>query len=167
MIPPKQYKYKKICFQKWPVKLHPSDLIFGILYCNLQKDTIDVDLKICTLQGIYTYKKDRSSQVSKYSPWGTEVTPFPSLQKKMIEYLRQRQVVTTSYANRLYQPGPKATATRRTNLVTLTRANREKLSQPRKMNVGPLPKTKPRSWLATIRARELEATAARQALPNQ
>ena len=55
------------------------DLIFGILNCNLQKDTIDVYLKIHTLWGIYTYKKDRSSQVSKYNPWGNELTPFPSL----------------------------------------------------------------------------------------
>ena len=54
------------------------DLIFGILSCNLLKDTIDVDLKVHTLKGIYTYKKDRNNQVSKYSPWGTEVKPFPS-----------------------------------------------------------------------------------------
>ena len=33
------------------------DLIFDILSCNLQKDTIDVDLKVHTLWGIYIYKK--------------------------------------------------------------------------------------------------------------
>ena len=40
------------------------DLIFGILTCNLLEDTIDVDLKVHNLQGIYTYKKDKSTQVS-------------------------------------------------------------------------------------------------------
>ena len=33
------------------------DLIFGILSCNLPEDTIDMDLKVCTLQGIHTFKK--------------------------------------------------------------------------------------------------------------
>ena len=33
------------------------DLIFGILKCNLPKDTIDVDMKIHTLRGFHTYKK--------------------------------------------------------------------------------------------------------------
>ena len=55
------------------------DLIFGILSCNLPEDSIDMDLKACALQGIHTYKKDRSTQVIKYSSWGTEVKPFPPL----------------------------------------------------------------------------------------
>ena len=65
-----------------------SDLIFGILTCNLPKDTIDMNLKVCPLWGIHTYKKDRRTQVIKCSPWGTEVKPFLSIQRKMAEYLR-------------------------------------------------------------------------------
>ena len=138
-------------------KLTPDcDLIFGILNCNLLKDTIDVDLRVHTLWGIYTYKKDRHPQVSKYSPWGTKIKPFPSLQKKMTEFLRQRPFITTPYANRSYQKTPMATATKRCNLVTLTRPNTEKLSQPRKVNIEPLPKAKPKNW---------EATASRKASP--
>ena len=78
------------------------DLIFGILSCNLPEDTIDVDLKVCTLQGIHTYKKDRNAQVIKCSPWGSEVRPCPSLQKKMAEFLRCRQFIATPYANRSF-----------------------------------------------------------------
>ena len=44
------------------------DLIFGIPTCNPPEDTIDVDLKVHTLWGIYTYKKDRSTQVIRCSP---------------------------------------------------------------------------------------------------
>ena len=44
------------------------DLIFGILRCTLPEDTIDVDQKVCTLYGIHTYKKDRSTHVIKCSP---------------------------------------------------------------------------------------------------
>ena len=56
------------------------DYIFGILSCILLGDIIDVDLKIHALWEIHTYKEDRSTQVSKYSPWETEDKPFPSLQ---------------------------------------------------------------------------------------
>ena len=137
------------------------DLIFAIF--NIPKDTRDVDLKIHTLWRIYTYKKDRSCQVSKYSPLGTEVKPFPPLQRKMMGYLKQRQVITTPYANRSYQPRTKATVTKRHNLLSLTRSNIEKLSHPRKVNGGSFPKAKPRTWLTALRGKELEATAFQQA----
>ena len=80
----------------------------------------------------------------------------------MMEFLRWRQVISTPYTNRSYHPRPKATATKWCNLETITRPSREKLSQPRRVNVGPPPKAKPRTWLATLRAKELDATASRQ-----
>ena len=71
------------------------------------------------------------------------------------------------YSKRSYKPRPKATATKRCNLVTLTRAHRE-VSQPRKVNVGPLPEAIQKNWLTTLRAKEVEATASSWALaPTQ
>ena len=64
------------------------DLIFGILNCNLPKDSIDMDLKIHTLWDIAYPQKDRCSQVSKYNLWGTKVTSFLSLQMKVKEFQR-------------------------------------------------------------------------------
>ena len=139
------------------------DLTFGILSCNFLEDTIDVDLKIYTLQGIHTFKKDWNTQVIKCSPWGMDVKLFPSLQKKMVEFLRCGQIIATSFANRSYQPRPKATAGRRCNLVTLTRQNREKLSQPRKVNVGHFPPAIGRNWLAMLKAKEVIGITSSQA----
>ena len=121
-----------------------------------------MDLKVSTLQGIHIYEKDRIT-------WGTEVKLFLSLQKKMAECLNCRQVIATPFANRSYQPRPNPTAMRRHNLVTLTRPNREKPSQPRKVNVGPLPKATQRNWVIILKAKEAEATIYSQAshLPSQ
>ena len=116
--------------------------------------------------GVLIYKKDQSTQVIKCNPWGMEVKPFPSLQKKMAEFLRCRQIIATPFANRSHQPRPKATATRRCNLVVLTRPNREKLSQPRKVNVEPLSKATQRNWLATLKAKEVEG-ASQAPTPSQ
>ena len=68
------------------------NLIFGILSCNLPDDTTDVDLKVSTLWGIHMYKKDQSTQVHPLENGGK---PFPSLQKKMVEFLRCRQIIAT------------------------------------------------------------------------
>ena len=85
-----------------------------------------------------------------------------------MEYLCCRLTITTPFANRSYQPRPKATPTRRHNLVTLTRPNREMLSLPRKVNVGPYPPVTQGNWLATVKAKEAEATASGQApTPSQ
>ena len=100
------------------------DLVLGYLRCNLLNDTIDIDLKIHTLRGIHTCKKDRSSHINRYSPWGSEITPFPSLKKKMIEFVRQREATTTLF-NFSDQPKPKATAAKECTLVTITRPNKD------------------------------------------
>ena len=66
------------------------NFLFGFFSGTLPEDTIDVDLTVHTLPGIHTFRKDRNTQAIKYSPWGTKIKPFPSLQRKMMEYLRQR-----------------------------------------------------------------------------
>ena len=129
------------------------DLIFGILNCTLPEDTIDVDLKVHTLWKIHTYKKDRGTQVIKCSPWGAEVKTISSLQKKMADSMRHRQIITTPFANRSFQPRPEVVAGK-CNQVTLTMPNRAKLLQPRKINVRPLCKATQQKWLATLIAKE-------------
>ena len=111
--------------------------------------TQHVDLKVYTLRGIHTHRKDRSTQIIKCSPWGTEVQPYPSLKKKMVEFMRFRWTTATHFANRSFQPRLKVAA-KKHNLVPLTRPNREKLSQPRKINLGQLPEATQQNWAATL-----------------
>ena len=127
------------------------DLICGILSCTLPEVTINVDLKVLTLWGIHTYKKDRSTQVIKCRPWVTKAQAFPSIHKKIVEFMRCRQINATPFANRSFQPRPKIAAR---NLVTITRPNRVKLSQPRKINIRPFPPATQLNWLATLKVKE-------------
>ena len=119
-----------------------------------------MDLAAHTLKGIHTLRKDRKTQTCRCSPWGTKVKPFPSLQKKMMEYLRQRQAIANPFANRSYpsrpKPStfaqrPKATFIIRRNLVT--RPHKDKLSKPRKINVGYHPGFLQCNWLAIVSQR--------------
>ena len=79
------------------------DLVFGFSKCTLLEDMIDVDLKVCMLKGIHTFKKDNKSQTSR-CPWGAEVQPFFTLRKKIIEFMHKRQTTTIPYTNKTYQP---------------------------------------------------------------
>ena len=124
------------------------DLFFGFLKCALTEDTIDVDLKVHTLIGKHTIRKDYKSQMTKCIPWGNEVQLYPSSKKKMIESMRHQQIIPTPFACPV-QPKPKA-AVKKWNLVPLTRPTRAKLSQPRRINVGKLPEATQQNWASTI-----------------
>ena len=89
--------------------------------------------------------------------------PFPSLQKKMKDYIKEYQAIANPFANGWYpsrtQPSPfakrpKGTPVKRSNLVT--RCHIEKLSKPRKVNVGYHPGFLQQNWLAD-KAKEVEA----------
>ena len=72
------------------------------------------------------------------------------------------------FANRSFQPRPKAAAARKHNLVTLIRTNREELSQPRKINVRPSPLAAQQNWLANLKAKEVvSATSSQAPTPSQ
>ena len=120
------------------------DSVYGYLRCNLPRDTIDIDLKIHSLRGIHTYKKDRGTQVNKYSPLGSNTTPLLSLKKKMTEFVRQREAATTPF-NMSHQPQPKAAAAEKGHiLVTLTKSSKDNQWQPRKVSVEPEPSPEPK-----------------------
>ena len=43
------------------------DFIFGSIHTGLLKDTVDVELKIRTFKGIYTYRKDHTAESMVFS----------------------------------------------------------------------------------------------------
>ena len=66
------------------------NLLFGYLLCSLPEDMIDVDITVHMLKGIHTFRKDWIMQISRCSPWGMGVKPFPSLRKKMKDYIEEQ-----------------------------------------------------------------------------
>ena len=59
------------------------DFIFGSLCTCLLTDTVDVELTIRMVKGIYTYYKDHMVESAVFSPWSKSVIPFPSLRHKI------------------------------------------------------------------------------------
>ena len=46
-------------------------------------DTVDVDLTIRMVKGIYMYRKDHTAESMIFTPWCKNVIPFPSLRSKI------------------------------------------------------------------------------------
>ena len=112
-----------------------SNFLFGFFLCTLPEDMITVDITVHTLKEFHTFRKDRNAQISRCSPWSMEVKPFPSLWKKMKDYIEEHQAIASLFTNRSYpyrpEPSPfakrhKTTPVKRSNLVTIP--NIEKLS---------------------------------------
>ena len=49
-------------------------------------DTVDVELTVRMVKGIYTYRKDHMAKSMVFSPWSRTVIPFPSLKRKIQAY---------------------------------------------------------------------------------
>ena len=60
------------------------NFIFGSTCMCLPTDTVDVELTIRTVKGIYTYHhKDHTVESIIFTPWSKSVIPFPSLRCKI------------------------------------------------------------------------------------
>ena len=63
------------------------DLAYGVMKCGLPEDTVDVDLKVCTLKGIHTFKRHYKSQKFRVQSMGSQRKPYPGLCRKMVEFM--------------------------------------------------------------------------------
>ena len=144
-----------MCSRKVALKLaRQCDLMYGFLTCALPEDMIDMDLKVYMMKGIHTFKKDYKSKNSKHSPWRAEVQPYPTLRKRMVEFMCSREKTTTPYPNKTYHPKtnhPKPkTSLKKRKLVQLTKPDRSKLAKPRNINMQKFPiSTSQLNWKST------------------
>ena len=76
------------------------DFIFGSIHTYLPTDTVDVELTIKMVKGIYTYCKDHPVESTIFTSWSKSVIPFPSLKCKMQAFKDDnRQQVMTPWNN--------------------------------------------------------------------
>ena len=93
------------------------DFIFGSIHTGLLMDTVDVELMIRMVKGIYTYRKDHTAKSMVFSPRSRTIIPIPSLHKKIQAFQDEnRQMMAwnnghaTSYFSAPTQPKHKHTS---------------------------------------------------------
>ena len=61
--------------------------LHGIFRCQLPVETVDVEVRITSMQGTHMFRMDRTCQLIKCNPWSTRLCPHPTIIKKMRTYL--------------------------------------------------------------------------------
>ena len=150
-----RYSSRKMAFDLAP----KCSFHFGYFSCNLPNDMIDVNIR-----------KDRSTQISKCSSWGMEVRPFPSLRKKMCDYIEERQAIANSFSNRSHHSRPNPSPFAKQTKATPAKKRRV-VAKPRKVNVRYYPPAFQQNWVgqATFptQPKAAEATSQGSAVPTQ
>ena len=59
----------------------------GNFRCLLSEETMDIEVKIKTMRGTHTLRRDCTAQVISCNPWSTRLHTYPSLIRKMKTYL--------------------------------------------------------------------------------
>ena len=77
----------KLIFQMACILRPECNFLNGYFRCLLPMETMDMEVKVKTMQGIHTFLWDRTSQIIKCNPWSTGLCPCPSLIQKMKTYL--------------------------------------------------------------------------------
>ena len=72
------------------------DFFFGFMHTNLPTDTVDVELTIRMVQGIYIYHKNHMAKSTIFTLWSKSVTPFPSLRKRIKAFKEDSRGQSTS-----------------------------------------------------------------------
>ena len=62
------------------------DLLFRSIRTSLPMDTIDAELTVWMVKGIYTYRKDHTVESMIFTLRSKKVIPFPSLRHKIQAY---------------------------------------------------------------------------------
>ena len=55
--------------------------------CRLPVETVDVEVRITSMQGTHTFRKERTCQLIKCNLWSTRLCTHPSILKKLKTYL--------------------------------------------------------------------------------
>ena len=55
--------------------------------CWLLVEVVDVEVKITSMQGTHNFRRDRTMQLIKCTPWSTRPCPYPTIIKKMKTFL--------------------------------------------------------------------------------
>ena len=63
------------------------NFLHGYLRCWLPVEVVDVEVKIISMQGTPIFRRDRTMQLIKCTPWNTRLCPHPTIIKKMKTFL--------------------------------------------------------------------------------
>ena len=63
------------------------NFLHSFFRCRLPVEVVDVEVKITSMQGTHIFRRDRTTQLIKCTPWSTRLHLHPTIIKKMKTFL--------------------------------------------------------------------------------
>ena len=63
------------------------NFLHGFFRYRLPVETVAIEVRITSMQGMHTFRRDRTCQLIKCNLWDTRLHPHPTIIKKMRTYL--------------------------------------------------------------------------------
>ena len=63
------------------------NFLHGFFRCRLPVEVVDVEVKITSMQRMHIFRRDRTMQLIKCTPWSTRLHPHPTIIKKIKTFL--------------------------------------------------------------------------------
>ena len=63
------------------------NFLHGFFRCKLPVEVVDAEVKITSMQGTHIFRRDRTTQLIKCTPWSTRLCLHPTIKKKMKTFL--------------------------------------------------------------------------------
>ena len=118
------------------------NFLCGYFWCQVPGETIDVEMIVRTMKGIYMFKKDSATQVIWCRPWSSWLHPYQSLARKIRTCLELKDQVADpphpnpTYPDRHNTPSPqKAQASRNWMTKELKKGSRNQQTDRRQYKV--------------------------------
>ena len=98
------------------------NFLHGFFRCKLQVEVVDIEVKITSMQGTHVFKRDRTTQLTKCTPWSMRLHLHPTIIKKMKTFLevegKMGPIPAPAPSNQFRPPVPETTPNVRKNDVT-------------------------------------------------
>ena len=75
----------------------------GYFRCILPEETIDIEVRVKTVKGIHTLRRDCTTQVTSCKPWSPKLHPYSSLVRKVKTYLELKGQDNSQLCKSSYQ----------------------------------------------------------------
>ena len=63
------------------------NFLHGFFRCKLPVEVVDIEVKVTSMQGMHIFRRDRTTQLIKCTPWSTKLCLHPTIVKKMKTFL--------------------------------------------------------------------------------
>ena len=129
------------------------NFLHGFFRCKFPVEVVDIEVKITSMQGMHIFRRDRTTQLIKCTPWSMRLHLHPTIIKKMRTFLEVENkmgLIILAPANQFRSPLPETNPNVRKNDMTekRKRATPKKKSRPATHKITtmhpPLPEAPPK-----------------------